>query len=323
MDAPLSPDGKVRIAITMDDLLLWRNMPMAPGYTLMGITRAMTAALARHEIKGAYAFSGTAPAQDDPRLLDVLETWAGRGHFHANHTHHHANINWLTLPKYLDDIERTEEFIAPWAGAAPKRLFRYCMDNWGNTPEKHAGVQAYLARHGYTAAPISLWFYDVEFLAPHWRAVTRGDREAVNLLRRAFADTAVAQARAQAAAARAMFGRDPAHVWLIHGTPLAADALDEILDRFEAAGAEFISLEEALEDPMNRDPVPIVTPRFLNQVQKWAALKDQPIEDCPPAVIEWLDTVCPMEGESTAEVMGRVFRAICDSMEGEWLAKQY
>jgi len=323
MVGPISPDGPIRLAISMDDLLLWPDMPLASGYTHLGIAQAMTQAMKRHDVAGAYAFSATSPADGRPELFGVFDHWVEAGHHIANHTHHHANLNWVTVPKYLADIERTETLIERWSSQAPTRYFRYCMDNWGNTPEKHEGVKAYLDRHGFTTAPISIWFYDTEFLAPHWRARKAGDAEAVRRVQRLFVDTAERQLRVQAAAARAMFGRDPAHIWLIHGTPLAADCLDAILERFQAAGVVFIPLEEAMADPFNREPVPIVTPRFLNQVQKWAALKGVPIEDCPPAVFEEIDRIAPMPGHSTPEVMGRVFRAISDSMGGDFFPKMY
>jgi hypothetical protein len=323
MVEPISPEGPIDLAVSMDDLFLWPDMPLAPGYGHLGITRAMTAAMRGHRIAGTYAFSATTPLERDPGLREVLDHWADEGHHVANHTHHHANLNWVTVPTYIADIERTETFIGPWASRAPTRYFRYCMDNWGNTPEKHEAVQAYLRRNGMTAAPISIWFYDTEFLAPHWRALRAGDAEGAAFLRRAFVDTAERQLRLQAAAARAMFGRDPAHVWLIHGTPLAADCLGEILDRFAAAGVRFVSLEAAMADPLNRDPVPIVTPRFLNQVLKWAALREVPVEDCPPAILEEIERICPMPGHSTPEVMGRVFRAIAESVGGDFFPKMY
>lgn len=323
MPEPISPLGPVRLAVSMDDLFLWPDMPVAPGYDHLGITRAMTAAMAKAQVKGAYAFSATTPMEKAPNLARVFDHWVEQGHHIANHTHHHANLNWVTVPKYIADIERTQTLIQPWADRAPTRYFRYCMDNWGNTPEKHEGVQAYLARNNFAAAPISVWFYDTEFLAPHWRAMRSGDADGAAYLRRAFIDTAERQLRVQAAAARAMFGRDPAHIWLIHGTPLAADCLDAILERFQAAGVVFVSLEEAMADPMNAEAVPIITPRFLNQVQKWAALRNVPIEDCPPAILEEIDRIASMPGQSTPEVMGRVFRAISDSVGGEFFPKMY
>ena len=68
----------------------------------------------------------------------------------------------------------------------------------------------------------------------------------------------------------------------------------EILARFLAAGVQFISLEEAMADPMNCEAVPIITPRFLNQVQKWALLKGVAIEGCPPAILAEMDRIAQL-----------------------------
>ena len=96
---PVSPLGPVKLAITMDDMLLFRGVPMPKGYSSLGIARAMTQTLTRHAASDVYAFSNTAPAEDDPELLRVFD------HV-ANHTHHHAGINWVDAATYMGDTHR-------------------------------------------------------------------------------------------------------------------------------------------------------------------------------------------------------------------------
>ena len=100
----------------------------------------MTQALKRHRATDVYAFSNTAPAEDDPELLRVFDHWVEQGHHVANHTHHHASINWVDAATYIGDIERTEAIIKRWAERAPRRYFRYCNDMWGDTAEKQEAV---------------------------------------------------------------------------------------------------------------------------------------------------------------------------------------
>jgi hypothetical protein len=45
-------------------------------------------------------------------------------------------------------------------------------------------------------------------------------------------------------------GRDVAHVLLIHANALAADHLGQVLDHFQTQGGTFVSLTEALADPI-------------------------------------------------------------------------
>ncbi|SNT32001.1 Uncharacterized conserved protein YibQ, putative polysaccharide deacetylase 2 family [Tardiphaga sp. OK246] len=320
---PISPLGKVKLAVTVDDLLLWKGIPWATGYNPLSVTRSLTSAFARFGLKGVYAFSGTAPATDDPALLRVFDHWAEEGHWISNHTHYHANLNWLDEHHYVEDIERTEAVIDRWSACSPVKYFRYAMDNWGNTQQKFDAVATYLKLNNYTAAPINVWFYDTEFIGAHYRAVLAGDQMALSGLRDTFVQTAVNQLRHQSAAARTMFGRDPAYIWLIHGTPLAADCIDRILEEFERAGVEFIGLEEAMRDPFNSQPVPLITPRFLNHIQKWADLRSVGIEDCPPAAITEIEKIHPMPGLATPEFMYRVFKAISDEAEGVFFPKMY
>lgn len=314
---PISPDGPVRLAVTIDDLFLWNGTPVPPERSPQRTARELTAAFDNHGIKGVYSFSNTAPPESDPDLYRVFDHWCEQGHYVSNHTHRHPSLNWIDAQTYIDDIEKTEELIAPWASLAPTRYFRYCMDMWGDTKEKQDGVEAYLKREGYTSSPLSVWFYDHAWIVPYWRAFKKDDREAQAYLRRTFVDTAVEQLRTQAAAARTMFGRDPVHIWLSHGTPIAGECMDEILDTFSAANVEFVSLESAMADPMYAEQ-PVVTDRFRNMVQKWAEAKGVAIPNVPPAILAEVEAAAPIDGYSTEEIFGEILVRLCEDVGGEF-----
>ena len=128
---------------------------------------------------------------------------------------------------------------------------------------------------------------------------------------------------AMAAPLRAVFGRDPIYIWLIHATPLAADCLDDILSIFQSAGVEFVDLEEAMADPLNQKDAPLITPRFLNHIQKWAVHEGLTLEDVPPGVLEDVEKLHPMDGLEYGEVMARVFKAVADEAGGQFERKRY
>jgi peptidoglycan-N-acetylglucosamine deacetylase len=50
--------------------------------------------------------------------------------------------------------------------------------------------------------------------------------------------------------AHSVAGRDVAHVLLLHANALAADHLGQVLDDFRARGVVFVTLSEALSDPI-------------------------------------------------------------------------
>ena len=153
--------------------------------------------------------------------------------------------------------------------------------------------------------PVSVGFRDTRFHPAYWRTLKAGDREGIAFLRREFVDTALHELRLHAANGRAVFGRDPVHIWLIHGTPLGGDCLDEILDRFEAANVQFVSLAEAMADPMNALVPPRVSPEFIHQVEKWALVHGVPVDDRPPPILDEIERLNPAPGESAAEIRAR------------------
>ena len=304
----------IKLAVTVDDLFEWIGTPRIEGYSFEQIAGSLTSAFAANGADQVYAFSNTAPSDDERTLRSVFDLWAEAGHHIGNHTHHHASVDWMSAQGYIDDIERSDALIAPWMARAPTRYFRHCFDMWGDSAEKQADVGSYLARHGYEIAPISIWFYDSQFAVAYLRALMAGDDDGKAWLRARYVETAVEQLRVQAAAARTIFGRDPAHIWLIHGTAIAADCVDEILAKFQALGVEFITLEEAMRDPMNREQ-PVLTPLFRNQVQKWAMQRNMPIENCPPAILEELDNITPVAGMSGDEIVGSLLGNIAKALD--------
>ena len=46
-------------------------------------------------------------------MHEIFDHWSEAGHRIGNHTHYHANLNWVDEGKYIHDIERTAELIEP------------------------------------------------------------------------------------------------------------------------------------------------------------------------------------------------------------------
>lgn len=303
----------VKIAITVDDMFEWIGTRRFANYSFLEIAQRFSRAFEAHNIRGVYSFNNTAAAVEDVHIKTVFDYWCAQGQYVGNHTHHHGSVDWMPSSQYIDDIEQSERIILPWVSKSPRRFFRYCFDMWGSSFEKQQDVGTYLAREGYEIAPISIWFYDANFAQAYIRSLATGDESAQHWLRERFVETAIEQLRVQAAAARVIFQREPAHIWLIHGTAIAADCLSRVLDEYARLGVEFVSLEEAMQDPMNQRQ-PVITEYFRNQVQKWSEFAGVAIENCPPEILSRLDSVAPAAGLSEHELVGGYFTKIAESM---------
>jgi peptidoglycan/xylan/chitin deacetylase (PgdA/CDA1 family) len=313
----------LKVAITIDDLFLWKGVPWPDGYSPSSVTKALVEAFAHQGLQGIHAFTATAPAADDPKLLSIFDDWVGAGHHVGNHTHFHSNLNWVSPQGYIRDIELGEKDIARWLSMSSVKYFRYGQDGWGNTREKYDEVQAYLKRNAYQAAPISAWFYDTEFIAPHVRCIRCGDADAIKVVQDAFVETAVQQLRSHARLAAATLGRTPPLIFLMHATPLAQDCAERVIERLVSGGVEFVSLDTAMQDPFNSGDPGLITPKFYNKTQKWAATRNLYLEECPPSILERLDSIHPQSGPSTQQMMTSIFEPIAREVGGTYTLKQY
>jgi peptidoglycan/xylan/chitin deacetylase (PgdA/CDA1 family) len=316
-DAPISPLGQVRVAITADDMMLLRGWPHAPGHDARSVARAFISALRMAGVTGVYQFSNTAPLQDDARATEVFDRWIQAGHFVGNHTRHHPSLNAMTAAAYVREIEMAETDIGQYIDSSPRRYFRFCGDYWGNSADKRDAVLTALTELRYTPAPVSVFFHDTDWASAYRRLALQDRPDDAEWLRAAYIESAVDNLRIAAANARAVFGRDPVHIWLIHGTSIAADCIERILTRYREAGVVFVPLEEAMDDPMNAAPPPFITSELMFQVEKWGHALGVPMNRPDPEILAAIETLHPMEGEMNADRSAAVSRNVLAHSEIE------
>jgi peptidoglycan/xylan/chitin deacetylase (PgdA/CDA1 family) len=314
-------DLDIDVAVTVDELLLWDGTPLPPGYGAVSIVDGMCRAFREHGIDGVYGFAHTAPVEDDPSLLGILDAWCAAGHHLGNHTHHHASLNWVEAPAYCADITRAERWVGEFVDRAPVRYFRHAMDSSGQSEAKRGAVEDFVRDQGYVTAPITAWFGDFAWAVPYERAVRTGDREAQQMLRSSFVDAAVANLAWHAEAGRRMFGERYPYIWLIHGTALAQDLTSEILARFTESGVRFVPLDEAMTHPANRGFSP-ASRLFRNHLQRYALAVGRPVESAPPEATAAVLGAAPVPGEDSMatydEILQRIVRRIDGTMDWSW-----
>ncbi|MGA2549553.1 MAG: polysaccharide deacetylase family protein [Burkholderiaceae bacterium] len=309
----------IDVAITVDDLLIWDGTPIPTGYTRESIVDSMIRTFQKHKLSGIYGFPHTAPLDQDHGLISIFNHWCDSGHHLANHTHCHACLNWVSAKTYCDDIRRAEEHIGHLIEKAPKRFFRYAMDMSGEAEKKRGEVEDFLQANGYENAPITSWFGDFAWLAPYYRAIESKDTTAGAMLQKSFVDAALFQLHNHAQAARQMFGRDLPYIWLIHATPIAADMLDTLINAFKDAGVRFVSLEDAMRDPVHK-AMPRASKKFRNHLQRYALMQGVEMQEVPQEVFSSILNAAPMPGIDSIEIYDTILRKMCERASGryEW-----
>jgi peptidoglycan/xylan/chitin deacetylase (PgdA/CDA1 family) len=247
-----------KMAITVDDLPT--HGPLPRGVTRTQVHAQLVEAFGRHgvpEVRG-YVIGERALADADHR--ESLKLWLDAGHPLGNHTWSHPNMEEIGVDAYLADIDRNESVLAELTGdasGASWRSFRYPYLRQGFDEASSRRVREHLAKGRYQIAEVSIDFWDWDYQTPYVRCLDKKSPSGIEALRRTYLERATEMLDWHRAAALDAFGRPIAHVLLLHGGVFTAEMIDELLEAYEARGVVWITLDEALADPVYRDvPLP-------------------------------------------------------------------
>ena len=260
----------VKVAVTVDDVPEHGDLP--PGVSREDVSRGILKALKENGIDHAYGFTNGTFMEHSPEEIEILKEWLVAGYPLGNHTYSHSELDSVTTDSYIADIAKQDRLLQTLATFSPliqkRRMFRYPFLEEGNTLEKRKGVRAYLAANGYRIAEVTIDYYDWEWADAYSRCLDKHDDKSIQWLKDHVAESADRFLHASSANAKLLFNRDIPQILLVHITLFNALTLDKILKHWRAQGVQFVSLDEALSDPvyaMNPDLVSEGGRSFLEQ----------------------------------------------------------
>ena len=311
--------SNVQVAITVDDFVLWDGTPLPDGHSSLDVTRALADALTGAGQNGVYGFAHTYSIAEDPASLACWNAWLEAGHHLGNHTHQHAPLRWMSADDFCRDVDQAEKLIGSLVDLAPERYFRYPMDMSSGSESKRGQVEDFLRDNGYRNAPITCWFGDFVYIVPYQRSLITGDVDAQARLEDLHVQGAIEGLEAHAASARTMFGTDVPHIWMVHGTPLAARTIGRIIEAYKQRGVQFVSLEQAMQHPVNFS-MPPVEDSFSNHLQRYAMAAGIAKPDLSEELFGEILFKCPINGMDTLQYYDeKVLKPIADRVGSPYL----
>lgn len=226
-----------------------------------------------------------------PSLLPKIENaWLDAGVDLGNHTFSHLNIHDTTVEAWLTDVDRGEIVTRPLLKKRGKtlRYFRHPFLFLGETPEKKAAMAEGIAARGYTVAPVTLDNNDWMFAAVYRKAEAAGDEALKTRIGEAYvAHMAKVLDFFEPYSAELTGGREPAQVLLLHANSLNRDWYPKIHALYLARGYRFVSLDEALKDPVYARPDAYVRKAGISWLHHWTFTEGRKIrwEPEPP---DWI-----------------------------------
>ncbi len=244
--------GPVKVAITVDDIPEHGNLP--PGISYEDVSLRLLKVFKENGVDHVYGFTNGGFMEDAPEEIGILKEWLIAGYPLGNHTYSHPNLNTVPTPSFLADIAKQDQLLQTLSSFSPliekRHMFRYPFLDEGNTLEKRNAVRSYLATNGYRIAEVTIDYDDWEWTNAYEHCVAKHDDKTIKWLKDHVEESADRHLRSSTANAKLLFNRDITQILLIHVALFNTVTLDKILKNWRANGVQFVSLDEALSDPV-------------------------------------------------------------------------
>lgn len=263
-----------RIAITIDDLPFeTRRLKLADEQRA---TKAILSTLQAHKVK-ALGFVNEdrllVKGEVDARI-GMLESWLDAGMELGNHNFGHLGFHGSSLAKYQEAVLRGDTFTR-WLMQERKqvpRYYRYPHNQTGDNAEVQKQFEDFLQQHDYKIAPFTIEHDDFTYARVYEDAVLKNRKEDAERLRKAYLANLDRAVNTFETMSDEMFGRQVSHILNIHASLLNADMLDNMLSKLEQRGYQFITLEEALQDPAYLLPAGPSRQYGMSWLARWARM---------------------------------------------------
>jgi len=276
-------DSGKKVAITIDDLPL--NGPDVDLDRLKLLNQKLVRSITQNRIPVVGFVNESrlfVPGEVDQRIA-ILKLWTDAGIELGNHTYSHLGFKDVTLSQYEDDFVRgdtiTRELMKQ--SGQKERFYRHPFLQMGNTPELERSFEDFISARGYRIAPVTIDSLDWLILSAYLRGIDSHDKDLMQRVSDEYIKYVDRKFEYCEAAAKDIFGRSIAHILLLHANELNGDNFDALIKVLKNRGYQFVTLDEALKDPIYRTPDKYSA--NSDWLASWAASKSKRYDPPMPA----------------------------------------
>ena len=273
-----------RVAFTFDDLpgLYFDNCDVN---AFRQLNRKLVTAITRNGMPALGLVNGShlCEARRD-QTKSLLKIWLDAGLQIGSHTYTHPDFNTTSLERFQADIIANEKYLPP-----RPLYFRFPFLRSGTELVKKRAIEDFLAKRGYTNAVVTIDNDEYIYAFVYARAVRRGDKALANRIADDYTRYMESAFAFYEQLSRDTFGYEIPQILLLHANSLNADHLDRLAHMAKRRGYRFISIDEALRDPVYSRKENYIGGRGLSHIQRWAMEegKKPPMHgDVPPWVMD-------------------------------------
>lgn len=211
----------------------------------------------------------------DEAQVDLLRSWLDAGLELGNHTYSHQSLNRTPLEDYKADVIRgevvTKELLSK--KGMTLRYFRYPFLQTGRSLEIKNKFQEFLREGNYTNAPVTFDNSDWIFARAYDNAFARGDKEMMKRVGAAYVPYLESKVDYWERQSVKLFGREVKQIFLLHANSINAEYFGDVVVMLKKRGYQFITLEEALNEPAHNSPDTFIGAGGISWLHRWAVTK--------------------------------------------------
>ncbi len=257
-----------RVAFTFDDLP-GRYVGHCDPAELRHLNEQLIAAIRRNHMPAiGFVNEGNLCAEKRDQLAPLLTLWIDAGLDLGNHTYSHVDFNNVSLDDFEKDVIAGESTTRAVLASHGQKLhyFRFPFLHMGKDLKKKRVIEQFLRSRGYENAVVSLddddYIYAVAYAYADAPARQRLADDYVRYMDSMFAF--------YEKLSRDTLGYEPPQILLLHDNQLNADTLDRLAAVVRKRGYSFISIAEALRDPIYKRSDNYVGGYGISWMHRWA-----------------------------------------------------
>jgi peptidoglycan-N-acetylglucosamine deacetylase len=182
----------------------------------------------------------------------MLERWLQSGNRVGNMTYSRIKARKQNPQAFIDDVILNDKMLAPLLEKYPaeQKYFRYPRLKVSKDAQSREQIRAFLKANGYLEAMATIDIPDEQFSDVYCAARARGDETCVNLIKEFYKMLLLDTTLRTRAAAAVRTGYEVKMILNVSLNQFTCDYLGDVILWYKHLGARFISLDEALRDPL-------------------------------------------------------------------------
>ena len=295
LPAPLPQQSGFEVAITFDDLPSHGALPR--GANRNAIIQKIIDTARAHHLPPMFGFVNGVILESEPEDKASLEAWIASGNRLGNHTYSHVDPTKVSLSAYLADIDKNDPLLASvttgQGRAADYKVFRYPYLEEGPDIATREAIRQHLFEHGYRIAQVTIDFGDWAWNAPYSRCVAQNNTASIDALKTSYVQNAKTFLRWANATSLRLNGHISRQILLLHVGAFDSEMFDALLTAYEQEGATFVSLDDAMTDPLYATDVPEAPTWGSSLLERVEAARHISPPGDPLQPMALLNAVCP------------------------------